>query len=108
MKTFEPDFVNQSNMSLLTDFYELTMCASYFENNRNEAATFDLFIRRLPSNRSYFVFAGLEHVLFFLENIKFHGDQIKYLKERKLDPAFLEYLRNFKFTGEVWSVPEGL
>jgi nicotinate phosphoribosyltransferase len=107
MKTFEPDFVNQSNMSLLTDFYELTMCASYFENNRNEAATFDLFIRRLPSNRSYFVFAGLEHVLFFLENIKFHGDQIKYLKERKLDPAFLEYLRNFKFTGEVWSVPEG-
>ncbi len=107
MKKLALDFVNESNMSLLTDFYELTMCASYFENNRNEAATFDLFIRRLPPNRSYFVFAGLEQVLFFLKNIKFHEDQIKYLRKEKFSPKFLEYLRNFKFTGEVWAVPEG-
>jgi len=107
MKKLALDFVNESNMSLLTDFYELTMCASYFENSRNEAATFDLFIRRLPPNRSYFVFAGLEQVLFFLENIKFHEDQIKYLKKQKFSPKFLKYLRNFKFSGEVWAVPEG-
>ena len=107
MKKLALDFVNESNMSLLTDFYELTMCASYFENNRNEAATFDLFIRRLPPNRSYFVFAGLEQVLFFLANIKFHEDQIKYLERQKFSTKFLKYLRDFKFTGEVWAVPEG-
>jgi len=107
MKKLELDFVNETNMGLLTDFYELTMCASYFENKRNEAATFDLFIRKLPPNRSYFVFAGLEQVLLFLENIKFHEDQIKYLKRQKLSAQFLEYLKDFKFTGEVWSVPEG-
>ncbi len=107
MKKPELDFVNESNMSLLTDFYELTMCASYFENNRNETATFDLFIRKLPPNRSYFIFAGLEQVLLFLENIKFDEDQIKYLRKQKFRSKFLEYLMNFKFTGDVWSVPEG-
>lgn len=56
------DFVDERSMSLLTDFYELTMCAGYFENRRKEKASFDLFIRRLPLNRSYFVFAGLEHI----------------------------------------------
>ena len=67
MKKPQFDFVDEANMSLLTDFYELTMCASYFENGRNETATFDLFIRKLPPNRSYFIFAGLEQVLLFLK-----------------------------------------
>ena len=53
------DFLKEENMSLFTDFYELTMCASYFDNKNFEPATFDLFIRRLPENRSYFLFAGL-------------------------------------------------
>jgi len=107
MKKLNLDFVNETNMSLLTDFYELTMCASYFESKRNEAATFDLFIRKLPPNRSYFIFAGLEQVLLFLENIQFHEDQVKYLKRQKLSIEFLDYLKNYKFTGEVWAVPEG-
>ena len=107
MKKPELDFVNEKNMSLLTDFYELTMCASYLENKRNEAATFDLFIRKLPPNRSYFVFAGLEQVLLFLENVKFSEDQIKYLKGQKFGAEFLEYLKDFRFAGDVWSVPEG-
>jgi nicotinate phosphoribosyltransferase len=107
MRKLEFDFVNKTNMSLLIDFYELTMSASYFENKRNETATFDLFIRKLPSNRSYFVFAGLEQVLLFLKNMKFDEEQINYLKKQRLDEKFLEYLRGFRFTGEVWSVPEG-
>jgi nicotinate phosphoribosyltransferase len=107
MKTSDLDFVNETNMSLLTDLYELTMCASYFENKRNEIATFDLFIRKLPPNRSYFVFAGLEQVLYYLENVKFNKEQIKYLRKEKFSEEFLEYLRTFKFTGEVWAVPEG-
>jgi nicotinate phosphoribosyltransferase len=108
MRKMEFDFVDETSMSLLTDLYELTMCASYLENSmENETATFDLFIRKLPPNRSYFVFAGLEQVLLFLENIKFSEEQLGYLGKQRLKKEFLEYLRNFKFTGEVWSVPEG-
>ena len=94
-------------MSLLTDLYELTMCASYFDNKRNELATFDLFIRKLPPNRSYFVFAGLEQVLLFLKNMRFNPDQINYLRKQGFKEDFLNYLKGFKFSGGVWSVPEG-
>jgi nicotinate phosphoribosyltransferase len=107
MKRDEFDFVDKTNMSLLTDFYELTMCASYFEKGKDESATFDLFIRKMPSNRSYYVFAGLEQVLFFLKNIEFHEEYLKYLKKKGLRGKFLDYLRGFRVTGEVWAVPEG-
>lgn len=107
MKRVQFDFVNEANMSLLVDFYELTMCASYFENKRDEVATFDLFIRKLPPNRSYFIFAGLEQVLLFLEYAKFSEEQIHYLSRRGLKKDFLHYLESFKFTGEVWAVREG-
>lgn len=101
------DFVNETNMSLLTDFYELTMCAGYFENKRTETANFDLFIRRLPPNRSCFIFAGLEQVLLYLKNMRFTQEHISYLRQQHLKEDFLNYLENFKFTGEVWAVPEG-
>ncbi len=101
------DFANEENMSLFTDLYELTMCASYFDNNKLEPATFDLFIRRLPENRSYFLFAGLEQALLFLENVKFTEKHLSYLQKQGFNKQFLNYLRNFKFTGEVWAAPEG-
>jgi nicotinate phosphoribosyltransferase len=107
IKKREFDFVKEENMNLLTDLYELTMCASYFDNKRNELATFDLFIRKLPPNRSYFVFAGLEQALLFLKNMRFTSEQIDYLREQGFKEAFLNYLKNFKFSGEVWAVPEG-
>jgi nicotinate phosphoribosyltransferase len=94
-------------MSLFTDFYELTMCASYFDNKKFEPATFDLFIRRLPENRSYFLFAGLEQVLLFLKSVKFTEKHLAYLKKQGFNQQFLDYLRNFRFTGDVWAVPEG-
>jgi nicotinate phosphoribosyltransferase len=102
------DFLTEGNMGLLTDFYELTMCAAYYENHRNnEIATFDLFIRRLPRNRSYFVFAGLEQTMFYLARIKFTDEHIIYLKKQGFKQDFLDYLKSFRFTGEVCSVPEG-
>jgi len=101
------DFVDEENMSMFTDLYELTMCASYFDNKKFEPATFDLFIRRLPPNRSYFLFAGLEQVLLFLEKVRFTEEHINFLKKQGFKDDFLDYLRNFKFTGEVWSIPEG-
>ena len=94
-------------MSLFTDFYELTMCASYFDNKNFEPATFDLFIRRLPENRSYFLFAGLEDVLHYLESIKFKEKHIAFLKTQGFKEEFLDYLRNFRFTGDACAVPEG-
>ncbi len=100
-------FSNEENMSLFTDLYELTMCASYFDNGNIEPATFDLFIRRLPENRSYFLFAGLEQVLLFLGSVKFADRQLAYLGEQGFNDHFLDYLRDFRFTGEVWAVPEG-
>jgi nicotinate phosphoribosyltransferase len=101
------NFQNEENMSLFTDLYELTMCASYFDNGKLEPATFDLFIRRLPENRSYFLFAGLEQVLLFLEGVKFTEEHLAYLQKQGFNKQFLDYLRDFKFTGEVWAAPEG-
>ena len=94
-------------MSLFTDFYELTMCASYFDNKDFESATFDLFVRRLPENRSYMLFAGLEQCLHYLQNIKFTDEHIAYLKTQGFNADFLDYLVSLRFTGEVWAVPEG-
>ncbi len=106
MKSFL-GYLKAENMSLFTDYYELTMCASYFDNKNFEPATFDLFIRRLPENRSYFLFAGLEEALQYLQRIKFTGEHLEYLKKQGFRQDFLSYLSKFKFTGEVWAVPEG-
>jgi len=106
-KERESDFVNENNVGLLTDLYELTMCASYWDNKRIGQATFDLFIRKLPPNRAYYVFAGLEHVLRYLQNIKFNAEQLDYLRKQGFKKDFLDYLKGFRFTGEVWAVPEG-
>ena len=100
-------FLKEDNMSLFTDYYELAMCASYFDNKNFELATFDVFIRRLPENRSYFLFAGLEEALQYLQRIKFTDEHLVYLKKQGFDQDFLDYLRGFKFEGEVWAVPEG-
>jgi len=101
------NFQKEENMSLFTDFYELAMCASYFDNEKFEPATFDLFIRRLPENRSYFLVAGLEQVLQYLKNVRFREEHLSYLQKQGFNKQFLDYLRNFKFHGNVWAVPEG-
>jgi nicotinate phosphoribosyltransferase len=106
MKSFL-GFQTEENMSMFTDLYELTMCASYFDNKKFEPATFDLFIRRLPPERNYFLFAGLEQVLLFLENVRFTDEHISYLKKQGFEEDFLDYLRNFQFTGDVYALPEG-
>ncbi len=75
-------YLKEENMSLFTDYYELTMCAAYYDNKNFETATFDLFIRRLPENRSYFLFAGLEEALGYLQSIKFTEEHLSYLKKQ--------------------------
>jgi len=101
-------FARPDNLALLTDLYELTMAACYFEYNMFTKATFSLFIRKYPPNRRYFVSAGLDDVLTFLENLKFSKEDLDYLENTKLfSPDFLHYLSNLRFTGDVFAIPEG-
>jgi len=96
---------------LTTDLYELTMAAAYYDNGLRDRAIFELFVRKLPSHRSYLIAAGLDQALDYLSTLRFTGDQIDYLKEHpsfnKVSREFFEYLRDFKFTGDVWAMPEG-
>ncbi|HEX8089476.1 MAG TPA: nicotinate phosphoribosyltransferase [Blastocatellia bacterium] len=96
---------------LRTDLYELTMAAAYFENRIHNRAIFELFVRRLPNRRSYLIAAGLEQALDYLAALRFSNDQIDYLREhpsfKNVSREFFDYLAEFRFTGEVWAMPEG-
>ena len=97
-----------SRLALLTDLYELTMAASYLAEGMAALATFSLFFRRLPPNRSYLVAAGLWDVLDYLESLRFSEGDIEYLRSTRLfADSFLEYLAGLRFRGEVWAMPEG-
>lgn len=96
---------------LLTDLYELTMAAGYLQTRFEARATFELFVRHLPPRRNYLVAAGLEQALEFLENVHFTADEIAYLRRhpvfRNIRDEFFDYLAKFRFTGDVWAMPEG-
>jgi nicotinate phosphoribosyltransferase len=97
-----------NNLALLTDLYQLTMAQAYFQSQRLAPATFSLFIRSYPPNRSYFVAAGLADVLKFLEQFRIDSAGIDYLRSRRMfTDDFLDFLQGLKFTGEVWAMPEG-
>lgn len=96
---------------LATDLYQLTMAAAYHAHDRCERASFELFVRRLPPQRSYLVAAGLEQALEYLQELSFTAAEIEYLQSlpvfAKLTDRFWNYLRDFRFTGDVWAMPEG-
>jgi nicotinate phosphoribosyltransferase len=96
---------------LLTDLYELTMAAGYLQTRFDAQATFELFVRNLPPERSYLVAAGLEQALEFLENVSFTPEEISFLRRhpvfRNIRDDFFDYLGKFRFTGDVWALPEG-
>ena len=98
--------------ALLTDLYELTMAAGYFAAGKHEdTGTFEFTIRRLPRNRDFVLAAGLHRAVDYLLNLRFHSDEIEYLRGlaqfRNAAPGFWDYLANFRFTGDVFAVPEG-
>jgi nicotinate phosphoribosyltransferase len=101
----------RENSGLLTDLYELTMAAGYFQNGLKARATFELFVRQLPPERNYLVAAGLEQALDFLQSVRFAPDETEYLRRervfRRVRAEFFDYLSQFRFTGDVWAVPEG-
>lgn len=106
-----PNSVPGTCSGLLTDLYELTMAAGYVQNCFVARASFELFVRNLPPHRNYLVAAGLEQALDFLENVRFSEEEISYLRALPLfgrvRSEFFDYLKAFKFTGDVWALPEG-
>ncbi len=97
------------NLTMLTDFYEITMANGYFETGMaDNIAYFDMFYRRVPDGGGYAIMAGVEQLIDYLKNLKFTDDDIEYLRSKNMFcEDFLKYLRNFKFTCDVWAVPEG-
>ncbi len=98
--------------ALLTDLYQLTMAAGYWQAGKcAEVATFELFVRRLPVNRNFIVVAGLAQAVDYLLNLRFTEEEIDFLRSlsqfSKVEPGFFDYLRSFRFTGDVFAVPEG-
>lgn len=100
--------MEERNLTLLTDLYELTMMQGYFKNQTNETVIFDAFYRTNPSGSGYAIAAGLDQVIDYIKNLHFSKDDISYLKSLSLfEDDFLEYLSNFKFTGSIYAIPEG-
>lgn len=97
------------NLTLLTDLYEITMMQAYFKNNnKNKMAIFDVFYRKNPMDGGYAISAGLEQVIEYINNLHFTEDDINYLASLKIfEDDFLDYLENFKFTGDIYAIPEG-
>ena len=95
-------------LTLLTDLYEMTMMQGYFKNNKNDRVVFDAFYRSNPSDGSYAICAGLEQVITYIEELRFDDEDIAYLRSLKIfDEDFLAYLRDFRFSGDIYAIPEG-
>ena len=104
------DFKNlRTNEEFMMDEYELTMSNLYLlDGLKDQKVAFDVFYRRNPDKGGYAVFAGLEHIISYIENLKFTDEDIEYLKEYgKYSEEFLTYLKDFKFTGDIYSIKEG-
>lgn len=101
--------MEKSNLTMLTDFYEITMANGYFcTDMADDIACFDMFFRRIPDDGGYAIMAGLEQVIEYLENLEFTDEDIAYLRKQKtFSEDFLKYLSEFKFTCDVWAIPEG-
>ena len=100
--------MKHENLELLADFYEFTMSNGYFVKNNNDIAYFDIFFRKVPDKGGYAIVCGLEQVIDFIQNLKFDEEDISYLRNQGIfSEEYLEYLKNFKFTGDIWAIPEG-
>ena len=97
------------NLTMLCDFYELTMGNGYFESGyKDRICYFDVFFRKCPDGGGFAIAAGLEQIIQYIQDLHFSSEDIAYLRSRNLfSGAFLEYLKEFRFTGDIWAVPEG-
>lgn len=101
--------MNNQRLELVADFYEYTMANGYFNKNmQDRIAYFDVFFRKVPDEGGYAIVAGLEQIINYIRNLSFDEEDISYLrKQNKFSEEFLNYLENFRFTGDIWAIPEG-
>ncbi len=101
--------LNDYNLTMLTDFYEITMANGYFNSvNRDKEACFDVFFRRVPDGGGFAIMAGLEQIIAYMKRLKFTDADIEYLRTKNsFSEDFLDFLKDFRFSCDVWSVPEG-
>lgn len=100
--------MDKRNLEMIADFYEFTMANGYFQKNMNDIAYFDVFFRKIPDDGGFAIFAGLNQIIDFVKDLRFNEDDICYLRERNMfSEDFLKYLHDFKFTGDIWAIPEG-
>lgn len=101
--------LGNTNYTMLFDYYELTMSNGYFlAGKTDEVAYFDVFFRKIPDGGGFAIAAGLEQVVEYIKNLRFTDEDIAFLRSKKIfDEGFLSYLKSFKFTGDIWAVPEG-
>jgi len=100
--------MTERNLTLLTDFYEITMMQGYYKENRNDIVVFDAFYRRNPSDGGYAVCAGLAQVIDYIKNLHFEKGDIDFLRNTgMIEEEFLSYLATFRFTGSIYAIPEG-
>ncbi|MCI8574875.1 MAG: nicotinate phosphoribosyltransferase, partial [Bacilli bacterium] len=96
------------NYTTMTDEYEMTMANGYFMNNKqNEEAVFDVFFRKIPNGGGYAIMAGLDKVIPFIQNFKFDEQALDYFRRKGYSEEFIKYLKNFKFTGDIYAIPDG-
>ncbi len=101
--------MNRNHLTMLTDFYEITMANGYFENDlKDKICYFDMFFRRVPDGGGFAIMAGVAQVIEYIQSLSFSDEDIAYLRSRNLfSEEFLAYLKDFRFTCDVWAIPEG-
>ncbi len=100
--------MSTTNLSLLTDLYQLTMMQGYYKSGNNKTVVFDMFYRNNPSGNGYAIAAGLDQVISYIKNLRFSYEDVAYMESLGIfDKDFLEYLRGFHFSGDIYAIPEG-
>ncbi len=102
------NITNERNLTMLTDFYEITMANGYFKNGfKDTVGYFDMFYRKVPDGGGFVIMAGVEQLVEYLANLHFSSEDIEYLRKKGFGEEFLNYLADFKFACDVWAIPEG-
>ncbi|MBQ4031132.1 MAG: nicotinate phosphoribosyltransferase, partial [Bacilli bacterium] len=99
----------ERNLTMMTDLYELTMSQAYLKQHKeNDIAVFDIFFRKNPFNKGYGIMGGLHEVIEFIKQAHFDDEDIEYLRSKNIfDEEFLQYLKGFKFHGDIFAIPDG-
>lgn len=108
MRTYNGHERLTRNYTLMSDEYEFSMANGYLQNGKeNEEAVFDIFFRKVPNNGGYAIMAGIDKIIPYIENLKFGEQELNYFRRKGYPEEFINYLKNFKFHGSIYAIPDG-